>query len=270
VVCHDPHGSENSAQLRRPVNTTDASQHLCGECHDRQARPDTDLPQDYIRTHAPATGLVAANAGWFPPGSGLQPGSVTHAHGQAERLCASCHVVRQTVVDEATGEEFYGQGHRFIAAPCVDASGMPTGRTGCALTAEARDFTGCLECHSNEAEVETLLDGAVTRLLPKVRTLAGMLARIDPNGSAPGGEISQDYAFTPADGAYFTLTVALSGAGAGTDPQVRRALAAAVSHNPALTEALLDAAIEALDAAYPDAAGAPPAPASWWESWTEH
>jgi hypothetical protein len=66
------------------------------------------------------------------------------------------------------------------------------------------------------------------------------------------------------------LSVALSGAGVGTDEQVRRSLAAAAVHNPTLTSALLDAAIQALDAAYPEAAGAPPAPASWWDTWTEH
>jgi predicted CXXCH cytochrome family protein len=266
AVCHDPHGSPYDGDLRFPVSTTDADAHLCAVCHDLRPRPDTELPQESIRTHAPSTGLIVGNAGWFPPGSGLGPGEIVHPHGQAEDLCASCHVVAQTGVDDA-GTEFFAQGHTFLAAPCTDASGRPTGDQGCELTAAARDFTGCVECHASEEESAALLRSAVSDLLPRVRTLAARLAAIDPNGAAPGGEISSgDFRFTAADGAYFTLSVALSARGlSGFDPQDRRVLAASVTHNPTLLEALVEAALDALAAEYGVAGGAVPT-AGWWDA----
>jgi predicted CXXCH cytochrome family protein len=223
VVCHDPHGSENAAQLRFPVNTTDPGEHLCAACHDLRAQPDTDLPQDYVITHAPAAGMMDATAGWFPPGSGLESGSATHPHGQADRLCASCHVVSYAVMNEDTGDEFFTEGHRFLAAPCVGWVGRTTEDQDCA------------------------------RLLPRVRALRDRLSAIDPNLSAPGGEISDgDFVFTVADGAYFNLSVVLSAQPGlpSNDEQARRKLAPAVAHNPALMAALVEASIAALDAEY--------------------
>lgn len=253
VVCHDPHGTDNAAQLRFPVNTTDPGEHLCAACHDLRPQPDTDLPQEYVITHAPAAGMMDATAGWFPPGSGLESGSATHPHGTADRLCASCHVVSYSAVDETTGEPFFSQGHRFLAAPCVGADGRPTDSQDCALTAEARDFQGCLECHDSEADAAGDLRAATAALLPRVRALRDRLSAIDPNLSAPGGEISDgDFEFTVADGAYFNLSVVLSAQPGlpSNDEQARRKLAPAVAHNPALMAALVDASIAALDAEY--------------------
>ncbi len=252
AVCHDPHSAANEGQLRAPVNTTDTGEHLCAVCHDFRPRPDTRPQQAYLRTHEPSAGLMDGAAGWFPPGSGLEPGSVTHPHGSADRLCASCHVVAYTATDELTGEEFTAEGHTFLAAPCVDASGRPTGNTSCALTAEARDFQGCLECHDSEEEAASALRASVSALLPKVRTLLNRLTQIDPNLAARGGEIdANDFRFTVAEGAYFTYTVAVHADGLpAQDDPARRALAAAVAHNPALMDALVDAALDALDAEY--------------------
>ncbi len=270
VVCHDPHGSDNAAQLRFPITTTDTDQHLCAVCHDRQARPDASPPQDYLRTHAPAAGLMDGAAGWFSPASGLGPGDVTHAHGSAERLCASCHVVAYSVVDEQTGQEFFSQGHRFLGAPCVDEAGRPTDSQSCAFTAEARDFQGCLECHDSEEEAAQLLNDALTGLIPQVRTLLDRLQAIDPNLTAAGGEIdADDYRFTVAEGAYFNLTVLLSADGLpSTDPGARLALAPTVTHNPELARALVYTSLNALAAEYGAAALTSASTASG-DSWLE-
>ncbi len=257
AVCHDPHGSDNEAQLRLPITNTSVAEHLCAACHDRYPRPDTDGRQEYLRTHAPDAGLLAGAAGWFPPGSGLVPGQITHAHTEAERLCASCHAVGYSTVDEATGQEFFSTGHRFLAIPCVDpATGLPTETQSCAMSAEVRDFRGCAECHASGEETAALLQAATSELLPRMRTLVGMLSRIDPNGRAPGGEIDpDDFRFTVAEGAYFTMTVALSGDGLPvSDAGARRTLAAALTHNPALVGSIVDAALAALRAEYPAAA----------------
>ncbi|MFP4622897.1 MAG: cytochrome c3 family protein [Gemmatimonadota bacterium] len=272
AVCHDPHGSENEAQLRFPVHTTDVDRHLCAACHDLRPRPDTDIPQDYLITHAPAAGLMAGNAGWFPPGSGLEPGAIRHPHATAERLCASCHVVTYETVDEATGEEFFSQGHLFRGAPCVDEDGRPTSSQACGFGADERDYRGCLECHSSEERAAELLRSALSEFLPEVRALAALLSQVDPNGRQPGGEIdADDFRFTTAEGALFTLSVALSADGLpSNDAQARRNIAAALMHNPTLVRELVDAAIEALEAEYGVAASTAQAPpASWWDSW-EH
>jgi predicted CXXCH cytochrome family protein len=263
AVCHDPHGSPNASQLRLPVYTTDVNSHLCAACHDRYPNPDATPPQEYLRTHSPSAGLMRGDAGWFPAGTGIQPG-IDHPHANAERLCATCHVAPSQATDAGTGEVFHSQGHRFLAAPCVDAAGLPLAPQGCALTAEARAFVGCAECHGSEDEAVTLLRDAVNDLLPRVRALDARLTQIDPNRTAPGGEIdATDFRFTPAEGAYFNLTVALSADGLPADDESARvALASALTHNPALIDALIDASFAALDAAYaPSAltAAAPPA-----------
>jgi predicted CXXCH cytochrome family protein len=256
VVCHDPHGSDNAAQLRFPVTTTDTDQHLCAVCHDRQARADTNPLPEYLRTHAPAAGLMDGDAGWFPPGSGIGPSQITHAHGSAERLCASCHVVAYTAVDPETEEEFISQGHRFLGAPCVGEGGRPTDRQDCVFTAEARDFQGCLSCHGSEEEAAQLLRDALSDLLPRVRALQARLREIDPNGTGAGGEIDPgDFRYTVAEGAYFNLTVAVSADGLpSSDQSARWALAPTVVHNPPLIAALVEASLDALDAEYGGAA----------------
>ncbi len=86
-----------------------------------------------------------------------------------------------------------------------------------------------------------------------MRTLLDRLSAIDPNLSAPGGEISDgDFEFTVADGAYFNLSVLLSAQPGlpSSDEQARRKLAPAVAHNPALMTALVEASLAALDAEY--------------------
>ena len=97
----------------------------------------------------------------------------------------------------------------------------------------------------------------------RIRALDARLTQIDPNRTAPGGEIDRtDFRFTAAEGAYFNLTVALSADGLpANDEAARVALASALTHNPALIEALIDASFAALDAAYGAAsltAAAPP------------
>lgn len=269
AVCHDPHGSENEGQLRLPVATTNTEVHLCAVCHDLQPKPDPRPPLEWLTTHSPHAGLMRGDAGWFPTGSGMQPGDFDHPHTNAERLCATCHVSTFSVTDEASGATFVAQGHRFLGAPCVDDAGRPLAAQDCALTAEARAFTGCVSCHT-EAEAAQLLRSAVSELLPKVRTLAARLFEIDPNGAGRGGEIDpEDSRFTVAEGALFNLSVALSAGGLPpNDERARVALAPAVTHNPTLIETLIDETLAALEAEYGPAVMAAEPPESWWAPWS--
>ena len=82
-----------------------------------------------LEPHAPESALLLGEAGWFPPNAEIDVGEILGTHGtdRNERLCATCHVNKFTVTDEATGEfVFQSTGHLFTAIPCVDEQGIPT------------------------------------------------------------------------------------------------------------------------------------------------
>ena len=249
AVCHDPHSARNEGQLRYPVTVTAVGDHLCAQCHDRQAQPDTEGSQAWLQPHSAETALLAGTAGWFP-GGGLTPGQVTGPHGTTgnPRACATCHVVEYT--SETDNGTFYSVGHGFRAAPCVDANGLPTGATGCELNTTARSFTGCAsgECHGSGAEALTKLNDALDRVLGLATQLNGYLDQL-------GGEIDDsDGRFTVAEGALFNFRLATNRTGFRSNQTTadrRRALAATVTHNPAFIEDLLAETIAAVEAAYP-------------------
>jgi predicted CXXCH cytochrome family protein len=256
AVCHDPHEATNPGQLRVAVEVGAPSEHLCAQCHDRQAQPDMQGNQEWSQPHSAETALLAGTAGWIPGSGDLTPGSVTGPHGVSDnpRLCASCHVVSYS--NDTDAGTFYSVGHGFRAAPCVDENGLPTGETGCELSTTARSFQGCAsgECHGVGDAALTALNGAIDRVYDDLLALDDYIGRL-------GSEIDPDDGrFTAAEGALFNFRLATSRVGFRPNQSTeerKRALAAAVAHNPDFIEQLLVETLGALDTAYP--AGAPDA-----------
>jgi predicted CXXCH cytochrome family protein len=147
ATCHDPHSRDNDSQLRSPIDIG-SNRNLCVKCHNNRTIPGAT-------THGPhaAQGplVLAQNIGWWPDSLDWQDGLVP-THGDEdlnERLCATCHVERFTVNDQATGEfVFESVGHLFEAIPCLNAQGIPVPGHNC--TVDSQRFTACLPCHISE------------------------------------------------------------------------------------------------------------------------
>ncbi len=141
-VCHAPHGSPNTANLRKPIENA-SSDHLCVACHSRRGEP----PSSHGPHGAQGPIVLSEDVGWIPPGLAELP---THPHGQNnENLCATCHVAMFSVSDPQTGNfVFQSVGHTFEAIPCLDNAGLPVAGPCDVLN---RDFRGCVDsgCHSN-------------------------------------------------------------------------------------------------------------------------
>ncbi len=161
-VCHAPHGSPNTANLRKPIENA-STDHLCVACHSRRAEP----PSSHGPHGAQGPIVLSEDAGWIPPGLSELP---KHPHGQNnEDLCATCHVTMFEVTDPGTGDfVFQSVGHTFEAIPCLDTDGLPVAGPCDVLE---RDFRGCVDsgCHSqasaargffvnNIREINELLD----------------------------------------------------------------------------------------------------------------
>jgi len=149
-------------------------------------------------------------------------------------LCAGCHVTRWTVNDPNTGAfAFQVTGHRFEATPCVDASGMPTGKTDC--TDAERAFKGCVAsgCHGTESAARSALATAEGRISTLAAQIDALVAKV------PTTEIAKaDGRYTTAEGAQFNAALARADNGG------------AVAHNPFLIEQLLTATIKQLQKDY--------------------
>jgi hypothetical protein len=160
----------------------------------------------------------------FTPGDSAFLAS--HGSGRNPRLCATCHVERFTVRDTLT-KAFQLQvvGHSFLATPCVNANGIPTGATTCPRAERRYESCASAGCHSSAANARGLHSLAESRIDPLVVQLDALLARI------PATEFSStDGRYTTAEGSKFNSTLAKS--------------AGAEVHNPFLVEALLRASIE--------------------------
>jgi predicted CXXCH cytochrome family protein len=254
-VCHDPHGSANTAQLRFPIDTPSVETHLCARCHDRRGAPDPNSSHG-LEPHAPHTDLILGQAGWFPPGSGLGPGMITTTHGNGTQnpgLCATCHVAAYDVTDAATGDfVFHVTGHRFLALPCVDVNGLPTGATDCGYSQAERSFQACASCHGLD-EVEGRLNQRMDLIQAAADELHGVLECIDPDLEGPQEPIRPGVdPFTSAEGALYNYNLAMFGGGP----------AGASVHNALLVEALLRASTVAVLQEYP---GCSPRPIEYYE-----
>ncbi|HUL49194.1 MAG TPA: cytochrome c3 family protein [Gemmatimonadales bacterium] len=284
AVCHAPHGSSFTHQLRAPIDvpTTD---NLCVRCHSRTGTPPWGAASATRGAAGPhgAQGLlvIGQNVGWIPPGFDYDTNQIVSSHGTAAnpQLCATCHVVRTTVTDAETGAfKFQSVGHLFIPIPCLDNNGIPTTATNCALN--QRDFSGCVSsgCHTSTST-------AMSAYTANISILDNLLDQlwVDSNGNGivdatDGGLLAQMVARgLPSDsaalnfgstGAGATVTSVAKGtiwnaALAATDDRpywlsgkvfkagwAAHASAGNGVHNPFLLQALLTASIQVMHSTY--------------------
>lgn len=235
AVCHDPHGSANSKQLRFPINVASQEENLCIKCHHKRAEPEIEAAT--LRgPHSPEGPLLLGEgAGWFPPGFEPQLSRIRGSHGSDAnpRICATCHVARFEVTDPQTGDlTFQATGHLFLPIPCLDpATGRPTTDQNCTL--EERSFKGCTisGCHVDETAARSAFSSAKMRIDGLVVQVDALIAQ------APAGEFNtSDGRFTVADGAWFNARLG--------------ELPGSSTHNPFLIEQLLLASINAMKKEY--------------------
>ena len=266
AVCHNPHGGPNPAQLRFPVTSSDPAQNLCMQCHLRRVEPLTSSSSP----HAPQGAVLLGFAGYRPPGFKYDTARIfgSHATEKNPKLCAGCHVGKFTVTDKLTGAfQFQATGHLMRPAPCLDASGKPTGDKTCAYTATARSWQTCAAsgCHANAqvaanafATVRARMKFLADQLwlnsnndgnLQATPTDGGLLATL--KATKPNEWSTTDNTVTPAEGAEFNARLC------GEYNQANSDNSKGV-HNPFLCEALLISTIDFIRSYY----GLPAASAS--------
>ena len=239
AVCHDPHGSGITAQLRFPIDVPVQDQNLCIKCHHKRGAVDS-TSSSFRGPHSPEGPLLLGQgAGWFPPNFTPNLDTIRGTHGSTANpdLCATCHVDQFTVTDAETGNFIMNvTGHRFLAIPCVDANGAPTDDQTCAFTPAARSWNGCTNggCHGDATAAATSLLAATTRLgllETQLETMLNNTAQVPPSELDPNSGV-----FTSAKGASFNLQLSRH-KGSST-------------HNPFLLEQLLIASIAEVNAVY--------------------
>ena len=229
-VCHDPHGSPNTKQLRYPINTSNVDTNLCMKCHHNRSEPD---PTSSRGPHSPQGPLLLGEGvGWIPPSFKYPNITGTHSSDANPTLCAGCHMNRFEVTDPATGNfVFQVTGHGFKGIPCLDAQGVPSGEDDCDIT--QRSFKACAVsgCHGSENGARSAIIAVWARFDLLTSTLDAMIAQI------PASEfITGDNLITTGEGAKFNSALAkLSGSAA---------------HNPFLVEALVTATIKQVQTDY--------------------
>jgi predicted CXXCH cytochrome family protein len=264
AVCHDPHGSPNSAQLRWPIETPDTSQNLCMKCHLRRTAPYSGSSRGNA-PHAPQGAVLLGFAGYQNPtylDTALinAAGFTTHGNTAVNtRLCAGCHVYSFSVTADPVQN---ATGHLFRPIPCYDANGVPTDTIlNCAYTPTARSFNPCVGCHFTEDQAATLLSLSMSRLRSLTRTLwvdvdgdetvdafpadSGILAKIKANTTDLNPSTAP---VTAADGAHFNVNLVGENA-AGVFMYANGDKSHGV-HNPFLAEVLLRASIDELTDLY--------------------
>lgn len=166
AVCHNPHGSPNSANLRFSISDPDETSNLCMRCHLRRADPDPNQASSRAnQPHGPQGAVLLGFAGWRPPNFIYAEERIygSHATTANPNLCAGCHVNQFTVNDPETDDfVFQSVGHLFEAAPCVDDQGVPTGEDDCEFTAAARNWSACTKsgCHADAAVAANVFNSA--------------------------------------------------------------------------------------------------------------
>jgi hypothetical protein len=285
IVCHDPHGTAKDAngntlpgQLRFPIDVPVVEQNLCTKCHNRQSEP---TPTGFRGPHGAQGPVLFGTAGYFPPGTVYDTTAILSTHGSTAnpRLCAGCHVNKQTGVD-ANGNSVTFSGHSFHPLPCLMQKTPPvvdtTFTNNCLYDEPSRSWIACTAsgCHGSEAVAVSRLtqiwnerDGYINTLwvdkngnetLDAFPTDSGYLAYIKLN-------VPQDLVFdatvdpvnaarlTPAKGALFNAQ--LLGENLASHPDGSHGV-----HNPFLYRALLQSSIADLVANYGQFLPAPPAP----------
>ena len=260
-VCHDPHGSPNSAQLRFPIDVASEERNLCVKCHMRRIEP-TPASARGATPHAPQGAIYYGIGGYRNPTYFVYDTNqvaTTHASGTANRRqCAGCHVVAFSKLDTLTNTTIFSTGHTFRPIPCL-VNGRPVADNSCAYTTAARSWKACAAsgCHASEAVAQSVFISGRNTL----KSLADVVWR-DVNGNTtidvfpvdsgylPKVKLNQPTAFTytdatitPAEGAEFNARTVGEGLYANGDKSIG-------VHNPFLARALLQANIQELLATY--------------------
>lgn len=267
-VCHNPHGSPYTKQLRFPIDTPDPAQNLCMKCHLNRTVPASGSSRGNS-PHAPQGAVLLGEAGYVNPAYVdtvlLNASSVaTHFSPTSNpRLCAGCHLFAFPTTDTA-GTFNQATGHLFRPIPCYGPNGLPTASIqNCAFTAAARSFRACAAsgCHSTQDQAALVYSVQRRRLQDLVAELwvdvdgdrtidaypadTGILARIKLNTTDLNPTAAP---VTAADGAEFNVRTF------GEDPagvfMYDNGDKSRGAHNPFYEEALLRASIEELTALY--------------------
>ena len=260
VVCHDPHGSNNPAQLRAPLDSPDPTVNLCMQCHLRNGTPTATFSRGGRSAHSSQGPiLLGEGAGWMPPGFFFDSAGAYATHGSTAnpRLCAGCHVNSFSVTD-SNGVLATSTGHTFNPIPCVDGAGKPLLDNSCAYTSTARNWSACVTCHTGGASVVANLfntkrvtvrnlirqlwyDVDGDRVLDAFPTDSGYLPKVYANTPA---EFNNTNALTTAEGALFNTMMLAE------KTQYDHADGSYGVHNPFFYDALLSASISAVQATY--------------------
>jgi len=270
AVCHDPHGSPNSAQLRAPVDVA-SQEHLCVQCHSNRGTPGLTSPNLHGPHGYQGNLVLGEDIGWIPPNADLS-GTFASTHGTEANpeLCATCHVAPQTITDDEGNFQVEAVGHTFEATPCLDENGLP--QENCTLAEQSFDACATSGCHGSadvarnlfqttktglndlldqlwtDTDDDHVLETADDGLLPQVLALEGE-AEINP----------ADSTFTTAEGALWNAQVAHTedrlywgDFTVGANPEHFGAHKGSGDgvHNPFLLEALLRASIDAVENEY--------------------
>jgi len=198
VTCHNPHGSPYPAQLRAPLGTPTRDQ-LCVTCHSRSGVPPWSVATGTGTSRGAhgAQGLLVLgeNIGWIPPDFAYDTTQMASSHGTSAnpQLCATCHVVRTTVIDKLTGAlTFQSVGHTFDAIPCPDAAGIPKPCGTAVAPDTVHSFTSCAtaNCHIGGPAVARLayqtLKGDLNNLLDQIWVDVNANGTVDSAGIDAG------------------------------------------------------------------------------------
>ena len=260
VVCHDPHGSTNEAQLRAPIDSPDPTVNLCMQCHLRNATPSTTFTRGGRGAHSSQGPiLMGEGAGWIPPGLTFDSAGAYATHGSDAnpRLCAGCHVNSFSVTD-SNGVFAASTGHTFNPIPCVDGAGKPLVDNTCGYTSTSRNWSACVTCHTGgPVVVANLFNAKRNSVRSLIRTLwydvdgdrvldafpadSGYLAKVYANTPA---EFNSANALTTAEGALFNTMMLAE------KDQYDHSDGSYGVHNPLYYDALLSASISAVQSTY--------------------
>ena len=257
-LCHNPHGSPNSKQLRFPIDVAEPEQNLCVKCHLRRIEP-APASSRGAQPHAPQGGIFYGIGGYRNPTYFVyadQQVATTHASATANpRQCAGCHVLGFSRLDPVTNTTIFTTGHTFRPIPCL-VNGQPVADNSCAYDSipSARSWKACEDCHADpqnvflggRATLKNLVD-VVWADTNRNETIdaypvdTGYLAKVKLNN--PAAFTYTDETITPAEGAEFNARTVGEGLYSNGDKSLG-------VHNPFLARALIQANIQELLAAY--------------------
>ncbi len=255
TTCHNPHGSDNTHEMREPITARDTT-NLCIQCHKRNAVPDTANTRG---PHSPQGPTFLGYSGWQPAGFAWDTSNMTtHSNPAANpTLCATCHVATLDVNNGKGQLAWHYTGHSFFAIPCVDSTGIDSTNS---CDDSRRSFAACATsgCHSSADVARTYFES----LKSEMQYLAGILwTDVNGNGKidtgdtglltkVPSTEFKRDAVITVAEGALFNVQLVSADRSNG-------------AHNPPYLRALLLATINAVKTQY--ALTVPPAQAAFLE-----